>query len=219
MSPDTADFLYPFIEADGGDTGALLEDLRASATSKLLESLALTESLLESLDSELEAIAVETARRLDRGGSVLTMGNGGSATDAQGLVQLYRAPPTGAPLRARCLVDDEAIVTALANDVGYDLVFSRQVIAYGGEDDVLVGFSTSGSSRNLLGAFAEARGRRMLTVGLAGYSGGEMASSPYIDHCLVVRSESVHRIQEAQAALAFSIWSKVQRLVWEEGAG
>lgn len=218
MTPDATDFLYPFIDAEGGDDPSqLLDDLEASATSKLLESFALTQSVLESFDSELDAIASEAARRIGSGGSIFTMGNGGSATDARALAQLYCAPPTGAPLRSRCLVDDEAVVTALANDVGFDLVFSRQLIAYGGRADVLVGFSTSGNSRNLLQAFAEARDRRMLTVGLAGYSGGEMASSPDIDHCLVVRSESVHRIQEAQAALAFSMWSKVQRLVCEEG--
>jgi D-sedoheptulose 7-phosphate isomerase len=102
------------------------------------------------------------------------------------------------------------VLTALGNDVGFELVFSRQLIAHAGALDIAVGLSTSGNSRNLLQCFAEAAGRGLLTIGLAGYNGGEMATSPHVQHCLVVDADSVHRIQETQAALGFALWRAVQ---------
>jgi D-sedoheptulose 7-phosphate isomerase len=146
--------------------------------------------------------------RFDRGGQLFTFGNGGSSTDAAGLAALFAAPPFGAPLPARCLAEDTAVLTALGNDVGFDLIFSRQLIAHGSREDIALGLSTSGSSRNLLQAFGEAKGRGLLTIGVAGYGGGEMAVAG-LDHCLVVRSDSVHRIQEVQAALCFELWKAV----------
>jgi len=120
---------------------------------------------------------------------------------------------TGRPLPAMSLVDDRAVLTALANDVGFELVFSRQIIAHGRPGDIAVGFSTSGDSRNVLQALEEARRRQLLTVGLCGYEGGAMAGSEAHDDCLVVRSDSVHRIQEAQDALMWQLWAVVQRAV------
>ena len=150
------------------------------------------------------------ARLLRAGGRLFTFGNGGSSTDAASLAALFAAPPWGRALPARSLVEDTAIVTALGNDVGFDLVFSRQLIAHARAGDIAIGLSTSGNSRNVMAACTEARRRGLLTVGLAGYDGGEMAASPDIDHCLVVSSDSVHRVQEAQAAVSFSLWSAVQ---------
>ena len=115
------------------------------------------------------------AARFVGGARLFTFGNGGSSTDAASLAELFARPPWGCPLPARSLVDDSAVVTALGNDVGFDLVFSRQLIAHGAPGDIAIGISTSGSSRNVLTAFAEARTRGMITVGLAGYDGGEMA--------------------------------------------
>ena len=150
------------------------------------------------------------AARLGAGGRLFTFGNGGSSTDAASLAALFAAPPWGRALPARCLVEDTAVLTALGNDVGFDLVFSRQLIAHAREGDIAIGLSTSGNSRNVIVAYSEARRRGLLTVGLAGYDGGEMAASPDVDHCLVVSSDSVHRVQEAQAAVSFSLWSAVQ---------
>ncbi len=98
----------------------------------------------------------------------------------------------------------------MSNDIGFDVVFSRQLIAYGRSGDIAFGMSTSGNSDNLLMAFAEAKKRGMLTVGLAGYDGGRMAASDDLEHCLVVRSDSVHRIQEAQTSVAHALWGLVQ---------
>jgi D-sedoheptulose 7-phosphate isomerase len=91
------------------------------------------------------------------------------------------------------------------------VVFSRQIIAHARSCDIALGFSTSGGSVNVIRAFEEASRRQLLTVGLCGYDGGAMAQSPHVDYCLVVRSHSVHRIQEAQDALTLSLWTGVQR--------
>ena len=155
------------------------------------------------------------ASRFRSGGRLFTFGNGGSATDAEGTAQLFRQPPRGHALPALSLVDDRAVLTALANDVGYELVFSRQIIAHARPGDIAVGFSTSGDSVNMLRAFEEAARRGLLTVGLCGYERAAMARSDAVHHCLVVASESVHRIQEAQDALMLELWSIVQRHLQE----
>jgi D-sedoheptulose 7-phosphate isomerase len=203
------DFLYPFIDADERDAGPLLADLAASADAKTEETMRLRASTLELLGPELDRTASAMAERFAAGGRLLAFGNGGSATDAAGAVALFRTPPWGRSLPARSLVADEAVLTALANDVGFELVFSRQVIAYGRRDDVALGLSTSGNSTNVLRAMEEARKRGLLTVGLAGYLGGEMAGAA-LDHCLVVRADSVHRIQETQNALLSALWKRIQ---------
>ena len=208
--PDGTDFLYPFIEGDERDADALLADLGRSAAAKAEESARLRSTTLTRSRADLDAAATAMAGAFAAGGRLFTFGNGGSSTDAASLATLFARPPWGRALPARGLVEDTAIVTALGNDVGFDLVFSRQLIAHGAGGDIAVGFSTSGSSRNVLTAFAEARGRDMVTVGLAGYDGGEMAASPDVQHCLVVRSDSVHRVQETQAALGFALWTAVQ---------
>jgi D-sedoheptulose 7-phosphate isomerase len=141
---------------------------------------------------------------------LLAFGNGGSATDAEGAVSLFRNPRRGRPLPAMSLVDDRAVLTALANDIGFEVVFSRQIIAHGRAGDIAVGFSTSGGSQNVLRALEEAWRRGLMTVGLSGYDGGAMAASEAVGYCLVVRSDSIHRIQEAQDALVLQLWSTVQ---------
>lgn len=209
------DFLYPFIERDERDVGSLLEDLTRSAEAKIDMSATLRAATLAALEGAIEAAAAAMATRFLAGGRLFAFGNGGSSTDAAGVVSLFSRPPSGRPLPARSLVADHAVLTALANDVGYDLVFSRQLISTAGPTDIALGLSTSGSSANLLRAFAEARRLGLLTVGLAGYGGGSMADAGTVDHCLVVRSDSVHRIQEAQSAVTFALWEGTQRLVAE----
>ncbi|MCA1677148.1 MAG: SIS domain-containing protein, partial [Actinobacteria bacterium] len=108
---------------------------------------------------------------------------------------------------------DYSVLTALSNDIGFDVVFSRQLIAHARPHDIAMGFSTSGNSDNLLMAFAEARKRGLLTVGLAGYDGGRMAVDANLEHCIVARSESVHRVQEAQASVTHVLWAYVQAAV------
>jgi D-sedoheptulose 7-phosphate isomerase len=207
--PEDTDFLYPFIEGDERDTDGLLTDLASSAEAKAAESSRVTQQALEANRDEISAAAHAMADRLRSGACLFTFGNGGSSTDAASLAALFATPVEGTPVAARCLVDDTSIITALGNDVGFELVFSRQLIAHGRDGDIALGLSTSGNSRNLLVAFAEAKRRGMSTIGIAGYDGGEMSTAG-LDHCLVVRSDSVHRIQEAQAALGYELWRRVQ---------
>jgi D-sedoheptulose 7-phosphate isomerase len=211
MTSEPTNFLYPFIDSEERDASGLLVDLAASARAKMAQSQALQLATLEQCSEELERAGQQMAERFAQGGRLFTFGNGGSATDAEATAQLFIHPVAGRPLPACSLVDDRAVLTALANDVGFELVFSRQLIAHGRPGDMAMGLSTSGNSDNVIRAFAEARHRGLLTLGLCGYDGGAMAGSPDVDHCLIVRSDSVHRIQEAQDALVFELWSIVQR--------
>ncbi len=210
MSPETTDFLYPFIEGDETDSDTLLTDLARSARGKWTQSAALRAETLGRIDDQLRTVAAAMAERFTAGGRLYAFGNGGSATDAEGVAQLYTRPPGGVPLAARSLADDQAVLTALANDIGFDVVFSRQLIAHGRPVDIAMGFSTSGNSDNLLVAFAEAAKQGMLTVGLAGYDGGRMTADANLEHCIVVRSDSVHRVQESQASVVHVLWAYVQ---------
>lgn len=211
MSGETTDFLYPMIDGGAGDVESLVADLAASARQKSTTSADTTARAGRQWAAELAVVADRMADRLGRGGRLFTFGNGGSATDAEGVAALFGAPPHGRPLAARSLVADVSILTALANDVGFGMVFSRQLIAHARADDVALGFSTSGNSDNVLRAFRQARAQGLLTVGFAGSDGGAMATCDELDHCLVVDSQSVHRIQEAQSALAWTLWEQVQR--------
>jgi D-sedoheptulose 7-phosphate isomerase len=207
---EATDFLYPFIEGDERDSASLLADLARSAQGKWAQSAALREETLARCGEQLRDAARAMAARFTAGGQLFTFGNGGSAADAAGVAQLFTKPPWGQPLPARSLAADQAVLTALSNDIDFEVVFSRQLIAYGRAGDIAFGTSTSGNSDNLLMAFAEARKRGMLTVGLAGYDGGRMAASDDVEHCLVVRSDSVHRIQESQSSLYHALWAQVQ---------
>lgn len=203
-------FLYPFLEAEERDAAPLLDDLAVSADAKAASSRSLRTQTLDDQAAVLDAAADALADVFAHGGRLLVAGNGGSSTDAAGIAELFAAPPHGRPLPARSLAADTAVLTALSNDIGFDVVFARQVLAYGRAGDALLGVSTSGGSANVLRAFAAARGAGLVTLGLAGYGGGAMAASGDVDHCLVVSSDSVHRTQETQAALALALWRRVQ---------
>ncbi len=153
---DATNFLYPFIESDERDADALLHDLTESARAKVGVSTELRRTTLARSSATIARAAEAMSDRFARGGRLFTFGNGGSSTDAASLAALFLRPPWGVALPARNLVDDSAVLTALGNDVGFDLVFSRQLIAHAGDTDIAVGLSTSGNSRNLLHAFAEA---------------------------------------------------------------
>jgi D-sedoheptulose 7-phosphate isomerase len=164
-------------------------------------------------ETEAEVIAetaVAVAERLERGGKLIAFGNGGSATDANDLVADCVAPPPGIePIPAVSLSAESANITAIANDIGAEAIFTRQLIAHARSEDVAVGISTSGGSANLLAALAEARKRGLLTVGIVGYDGGRIVSEKLADHALVVRSDYIPRIQEVQA----SIYHVLRRLI------
>jgi D-sedoheptulose 7-phosphate isomerase len=203
--------LYPFLYSGTTDLEAVLDEVRRSTVDKAREIVALRELVLEREVGRLVACARAMARSFADGGKLLAFGNGGSATDAQSLSSMFLHPRAGErSLPATCLTDDVAVVTALANDVGFEVVFARQIAAFGRPGDVAVGLSTSGNSDNLIRAFEEASRRGLLTVGLAGYQGGKMAETDSIDYLFVVPSSSVHRIQEAQTTVYHVLWELTQ---------
>ncbi len=189
-------FLYPFLDERESDLDAVLEDVRRSVLMKADEVGALREQTLTDNESVLVDAAAGLRARFERGGKLLALGNGGSATDAMDVVADFRA--SGRP--AIDLTEDPAILTAIANDIGTDAIFSRQVIAYGARGDGLVALSTSGNSGNVIEALAEARRRGLVTIALVGYDGGRVAAEGLADHVVVTRSEHIPRIQEAQAS-------------------
>jgi len=207
MSNGAMESLYPFLYSDTSDLSAVLAQVRASTVAKAGEILELRRAISERDSARLERCARETADRLGAGGRLFAFGNGGSATDAQQLATLFLNPGGGVrPLPAFALANDTSVVTALCNDIGVEVVFSRQLAAFGGRNDIAVGLSTSGNSGNLLRAFDEAGRRGMLTIGLAGYDGGKMAELDSIDYLFVAPSASVHRIQEAQTTIYQVLW-------------
>ena len=194
-------FLYPFLGEAAPDVGAVVADVAASVRMKSEEVIALREQTLADGRETLEAAAGVLRERFAAGGRLLVLGNGGSATDAMDVAADFRHPPAGwSPRPVLDLTEDAAILTALANDIGVEAVFARQVIAHGRAGDALLAISTSGGSGNVLAALAEARRRGMATIALVGYDGGEIAAGGLADHVVITRSQHIPRIQEAQAS-------------------
>ncbi len=210
MSHENTDFLYPFLDAQETNASALLTDLAASARGKAAESAQLQASSLEEWAAEIERAGRAIAERFAAGGRMYTFGNGGSSTDAETLASLFARPAHGRPLAARCLAADQAVITALGNDIGFDVVFSRQLMAHARPGDIAVALSTSGSSEDLMTALVEGRRRGLLTIGFSGHDGGRMAVADEVDHCFTIRSQSIHRIQESQALVGYHLWATAQ---------
>jgi D-sedoheptulose 7-phosphate isomerase len=207
--------LYPFLYSGTTDLAAVLEEARRSTVAKAAEIMELRRVISARDGARLLAAARDAADRFAAGGRLLAFGNGGSATDAQQLATTFLNPGTvlnpgctGPPLPALCLASDTSVVTALANDVGVEVMFARQIAAFGRRTDIAVGLSTSGNSENLLRAFDEASRRGLLTVGIAGYEGGKMAELDSLDYLFVAPSSSVHRIQEAQTTI-YHVWCEL----------
>ncbi len=170
-------FLYPFLAETEHDLEQVVADVRRSIVMKSEEIGELrTQTLTENWPT-LVAAAATLRRALDNGGTLLALGNGGSATDAMDVVADFRSTAgsrTAWP--AIDLTEDTGIVTAIANDIGPEAIFSRQVIAYGRAGDALLALSTSGNSGNIIAALAEARGRGLVTIAMVGYDGGRIES-------------------------------------------
>lgn len=204
-------FLYPFLGEQEHDLEAVVADVRASVLMKAAEVGALREQTLTDGRDALLAAARALRGSFDTGCQLLALGNGGSATDAIDAVADLRHPLVACwPARpALDLTEDSAILTALANDVGPEVLFSRQVIAYARRGDTVLALSTSGGSSNVIAALAEARRRDCTTIALVGYDGGRIAAERLADHVVVTRSQHIPRIQEAQA----SAWHVLRELV------
>jgi D-sedoheptulose 7-phosphate isomerase len=209
--------LYPFLYDDASSPApsvdTLLEEVRRSTLEKSREVAALRGRIVAEYRDQLVEAALAMASEFRAGGKLLAFGNGGSATDAQDAAAdcLTPSAPTWRPLPAIALVDDVATLTAVGNDVGFEHVFSRQIIAFGTAGDIALGISTSGNSANVNRALAEAKRRGLLTIGLSGGDGGAMAKSADVDFCFVSRIEHIPRIQEGHA----TIWHTLLELTQE----
>lgn len=211
-APDDMAALYPFLYSDTEtDLRAVMNQVRESTIAKAAEIIALRRDIAAHGAEPLIACALAMAERFAAGARLFVFGNGGSATDAQQVATSFLNPREGGALPAISLSSDIAAITALSNDIGFEVVFARQLAAFGRRADIAFALSTSGGSVNLLRALTEAGRIGMLTVGMAAAPGGKMAElGPVIDHLLLVPSASVHRVQEAQATIYHNLGTLVR---------
>ncbi len=205
---------YPFLHEEEKQPQELMAELSFSLLEKARESVDVKARFFEDHKEMILAASLQTAKAFHRGRKLLVCGNGGSATDAQHVAVEFMHPVVVGrkALPAICLANDMAMVTAVANDVGFDDIFTRQLIALGQEGDVVLCISTSGNSENLLHAFQTARRMKMTTIGFAGGDGGrmaEMCAGGLLDFCFSVPTSSIHRIQETHVALYHIMWDMV----------
>ena len=211
-------FLYPFLGSEEQELEGVVKDVQGSMMQKMEEVNGMRAAVAETEAGAISEISAAVARRLASGGKIIAFGNGGSATDANDLVADCVTPPPGfGTVPAVSLAAEPANITAIANDVGVEAIFLRQLIAHAGPEDVAIGISTSGGSPNILAALAEARKRGLLTVGIVGYDGGRVVSERLADHAVVVRSDYIPRIQEVQASVYHVLRGLIETLTEQRG--
>jgi D-sedoheptulose 7-phosphate isomerase len=170
----------------------------------------------ETMIHMVEKAAFACINSLKNGGKILLAGNGGSAADAQHiageLVSRFMFDRPGLP--AIALTTDTSILTAIGNDYGYERLFARQVQAHGNSGDVLICYSTSGKSVNILSAISEAKSLGVLTIGLCGNMGGKMVE--ICDYVLEVPSDNTPKIQEGHLVLGHIICGIIEQEIFGE---
>ena len=208
-----AGFLYPFLGRQKQDTTGAVADVAASIRIKVEDDVALRARAAREEADRIGRATVAIGERLRRGGKLMFFGNGGSATDANDWALDCVLPPASyRPIRALSLSTESATLTAIANDVGLDNMFLRQLAAHAAPDDVAIAISTSGGSRNVIVALEEARKRGLLTIALLGYDGGEIVRRALADLPIVVRSDYIPRIQEVQASI-YHVMREMQEIL------
>jgi len=201
---DTGDagFLYPYLGQQKQGTDTLVTEVADSILLKVADDARLRLEVARDQSERIADTAKAIAERIERGGKLMLFGNGGSATDANDWAIDCIVPPSGyRPVPAVSLVVEPANITAVANDIGTDAIFLRQLVAQVRPEDVAIGISTSGGSRNIILALEEARKRKLLTVALLGYDGGEILRRGLADFPIVIHSDYIPRIQEVQASV------------------
>jgi len=197
-----AGFLYPFLGQEKQATTDLVAEVASSILMKVRDDSGLRAQVAREQPEQIGSTALAIHERLRRGGKLIIFGNGGSATDANDWTLDSVLPPAGyRPVSAVSLSLEPANITAVANDIGTDAIFLRQLIAQARPEDIAIGISTSGGSRNIIAALEEARKRKLLTVALLGYDGGEVLRRGLADFPLVVHCDYIPRIQEVQASI------------------
>jgi D-sedoheptulose 7-phosphate isomerase len=210
--------LYPFLHGEKQEPAKLDAALLYSVEEKARDSRETTQRFFGEQAPVLVAAAKAVAGVYRGGGRLFSMGNGGSSCDASHVAVEFVHPITaGRPaLAAINLVADLAMISAVGNDVGFEHVFVRQIVAQGKKGDGLIGISTSGNSSNLIAAFAKAKEMGIVTIGLAGGTGGQMKTSGVVDHCLVVPTSSIHRVQECHVTAYHILWDLVHTLLADD---
>jgi D-sedoheptulose 7-phosphate isomerase len=197
-----AGFLYPFLGKDKQQTVDVITEVTESIRMKVRDDAQLRARVAREEAENIGNAALAMAERVRRGGKLIIFGNGGSATDANDwALDCVMPPGEMKAIPAVSLSMEPANISAIANDVGAELIFLRQLIAQARPNDVAVAISTSGGSKNIVMALEEARKRGMLTVALLGYDGGEVLRRGLADFPLIVRSDYIPRIQEVQASI------------------
>ena len=197
-----AGFLYPFLGQAKQQTGDVLSEVAASVLMKVQDDALLRAQVAREQAEQIGNAAVALHERVRRGGKLIIFGNGGSATDANDwAIDCVLPPPGWQPVPAISLALEPANITAVANDVGVEVIFLRQLIAQARPEDVAIGISTSGGSRNIIMGLEEARKRGLLTVAVLGYDGGEIKRRNLADFPLIVACDYIPRIQEVQASI------------------
>ncbi|MGI8967514.1 MAG: SIS domain-containing protein [Chloroflexota bacterium] len=210
-------FLYPFLGKQEQELDSVMIQVQQSMTQKVEEVNSMRAVAAESEAHVMTEAAAAINGRLDQGGTILTFGNGGSATDANDLALDCSVPPPGLKsLPAMSLSSEPAIITAITNDIGAEATFSRQVCAHAGHNDTAIAISTSGNSPNILSGLVEARKRGLLTVAFAGYDGGRVRTEKLADHVIVVHSDYIPRIQEVQASIYHVLLRRIAEMQSEE---
>jgi D-sedoheptulose 7-phosphate isomerase len=197
-----SEFLYPFLGTQKQETADTAAEVAASILMKAKDDSRLRAEVAVEESRVISDAAQAIHERLRRGGKLIIFGNGGSATDANDFAIDCVLPPRGySSIPAVSLSLEPANITAVANDIGTDAIFLRQLIAQARPEDVAIGISTSGGSRNIIAALGEARKRNLLSVALLGYDGGEIKRKELADFPVVVNCDYIPRIQEVQASI------------------
>lgn len=201
-----AGFLYPFLGQHKQETTDVVAEAAESIRMKVADDARLRAQSAAEESEQISNAVSAMHERLRRGGKLILFGNGGSATDANDWAIDCVLPPAGyKSIPAVSLSLEPANISAVANDIGTEAIFLRQLIAQAQPDDVAIGISTSGGSRNIMMALEEARKRNLLTVALLGYDGGEIKRRELADFSIVVRCDYIPRIQEVQASIYHTI--------------
>ncbi len=176
----------------------------------LLESIQVKEELLRTKIGQIVEIVELIIDALKKNGKVILFGNGGSSSDSQHiaaeLVGKFKKDRTG--LAAISLATNTSVLTSLANDYGYDIVFARQIEALGQKNDIVIGISTSGKAKNVILGIKQAKKMGLKTVSFTGTDGGEL--SKLTDVSLIVPSSVTARIQEAHITIGHIICELIE---------
>lgn len=215
MSDQALHDLYPFLHGDKKDAASENQALLESIKQKSQHSIDVKQHFFDNNAQQLIEAAQAIANSYQNDQRLFTMGNGGSSCDAAHLAVEFQHPVTaGRPaLPAMNLCIDTAMISAVSNDIGVEHVYVRQINAHAKSGDVVVGFSTSGHSKNLLEGFKKAKALGVTTIAFAGGDGGAMKTSQDVDHCLVVETDSIHRVQEVHVTCYHILWDLVHTLL------